>query len=276
MQSKFLAVPFILALMLGVSLWFDPGTAAAEQELNITQTCTPDGRLNVRFAWTQVDQYIVQQWLDLSLQDNHWEPGTFLGNGPLAGSQQSLTWNGLQQGSRHFIRINQWYPGATPGAGPDWRPSPTFYFDTGSCRAGATGVGGVILPSGGTGSTLPPVDADRKRVPAPIEDAVVVSGAQPGSFVVQAKVGLPGGCAKQGGYEVNRQGPNQITVITVSIYNTVPTANVPCTLIYGTYDVTADLGPLTPGQGYEIHVNDKTVPFAIPGGPPTPPCCKSP
>ena len=100
-----------------------------------------------------------------------------------------------------------------------------------------------------------------KRVLAPIDDAKVVPGAQPGTFVVQAKAGLPGGCAKQGGYEVAQQGPNLITVVTVTIYNTMPVANVPCTAIYGMYDVTADLGLLSPDRQYEIHVNDKTVPF---------------
>jgi hypothetical protein len=266
MKLPILAAVLAVALTFGAGFWSSARpTEAAVDNLNITQTCTTDGRLTARFVWDAGNAFVVQQWMDLSLQDNHWAPGTYLGNGPMPAAQGGLTWTGLQQGARHFVRINQWLPGQTVGAGPDWEASPTFYFDTGYCTPGATGVAGVILPSGGTGSTLPPVEADRKRELAPIDDARVVSGAQPGSFVVQAKAGLPGGCARQGGYEVDRQGPNQVTVITVTIYNTMPALqNMVCTAIYGTYDVTADLGPLTPGQGYEIHVNDKTVPFALP------------
>jgi hypothetical protein len=266
MHPKAIAFTIAAVLALTAGIWFTRPSQieAAPQDLSITQTCTPDGRLSARFNWNDANPAIVQQWLDLSLADNHWQPGTYLGNGPMPASQQSLTWIGLQQGSRHFIRINQWLPGA-PGAGPEWQSSDTFYFDTGNCTPGAKGVAGVILPSGGSGANLPPVEADRKRVQAPIEDAQVLPGAQPGTFVAQVKAGLPGGCARQGGYTVDRQSGPTVTVITVLVYNTLPAIqNMACTQIYGLYNITADLGPLTAGPTYEIHVNDKTIPFAIP------------
>jgi len=196
-----------LALSAGAFWWAQPHQAeAAVDNLYTTQSCMADGKVSVTFSWDGGSQYIVQQWLDLSLQDNHWQPETFLGNGPLAAAQQKVTWQGLLPNLTHYVRVNQWYRGSTVGAGPDWQASPTFYFTTASCSP----TTGVMPPptqgsGSGSGSSFPPPDPDRKRVDAPIETATVGSGSVSGAFVAKVKAGLPGGCAKQGGYEVMKQ-----------------------------------------------------------------------
>jgi hypothetical protein len=50
----------------------------------------------------------------------------------------------------------------------------------------------------------------------------------------------------------------------VNIYDTFPNPPIPCTSPLPSYDVTVDLGALTPHTAYEIHVNDKVISFAIP------------
>ena len=108
---------------------------AAAAELALSQACE-SGKVTVSFNWSGNDPTAAEQWLDLSTVDNGWQPGTFLGNGPLHPATTSLTWPGLLPATRHFVRINQSY-----GAGL-WDASATFYFDTQSCPAPASGQPG--------------------------------------------------------------------------------------------------------------------------------------
>lgn len=96
----------------------------------------------VSFTW-QPAQGATVQWLDLSLSDNNFAPGTFLGAGPLDPATGALTWAGLLPGRPHFWRVNAltpsgWVTSATgafvPCGGPairsvDW-----------SCTGGGTAV----------------------------------------------------------------------------------------------------------------------------------------
>jgi hypothetical protein len=57
-----------------------------------------------------------ETWIDLSLFDNGFRQGTFLGLGPLAslGDHRAVTWSGLRPDLMHFYRINarvgsRWY-----------------------------------------------------------------------------------------------------------------------------------------------------------------------
>ncbi len=105
------------------------GTRAATSVLFYSQSCQSDGRVQLRFSWTGNDPLVAQQWVDLSLFNNGWQPGTFLGSGPLPATASSLTWNGLIPSAAHFVRVNQLEPTGT------WDPSATFYFQTLPCGA---------------------------------------------------------------------------------------------------------------------------------------------
>jgi pimeloyl-ACP methyl ester carboxylesterase len=47
-----------------------------------------------------------QQWLDLSLQDNGFLPGTFIGTGPFDLSTGTYSWDGIKPGLLHYWRVN--------------------------------------------------------------------------------------------------------------------------------------------------------------------------
>jgi hypothetical protein len=81
----------------------------------------PGGTANVTFTWDTVPGAIIQ-WLDISLVDNGFRPGTFLGAGPLPSGQKSLTWSGILPGFTHYWRVNSLMPDGT------WRPSETGVF----------------------------------------------------------------------------------------------------------------------------------------------------
>ena len=97
------------------------------------------------------------------------------------------------------------------------------------------------------------------RVLAPIDAAsVAVLESFPPQYRLQVKAGLPSGCARADGYEVSRSGND----IRVAVYNTLPTGNVACTAIYGTYDLGIDLGSgFASGQEYRVNVNGTVVTF---------------
>ena len=61
----------------------------------------------VTFRWLRA-QNGIQQWLDLSLHDNNFAPGTFLAAGPLDSATSEITWPGLVAGMPHYWRVNTW------------------------------------------------------------------------------------------------------------------------------------------------------------------------
>ena len=100
--------------------------------------------------------------------------------------------------------------------------------------------------------------SDRQTVAAPIDALdVSVAGTQ---ATLHVKAGLPSGCAKRDTYKVERAGDT----LTVSVTNTIPTGQVACTMIYGNYDLSIDLGSsFAAGRSYTVRVNDKTATFKI-------------
>lgn len=206
---------------------------AATSQLYTQQSCLPDGSVRLQFSWRGNDASAVQQWLDLSLFNNGWEWGTFLGAGPLAAAQGSLQWDGLIGDTTHFVRLNQQF------ASGAWDPSPTFSFRTIDCA-----------------SSPPPPSTGRVRVPAPIDD-VRVMPLLDGAYSLRIQAGLPSGCAEKDGFDVDRNPSGW----TVRVWNTLPSDNRPCTLIYGMYDVVVPLGVLDAGQPYYIVVNDKAITY---------------
>lgn len=80
------------------------------------QTCNPDGKVGITVSWSPSMQ--VVQWVDLTLFNNNFATGTFIGAGPLPANQASLTWNGLLPGLVHYLRVNTltqngWWPSQT-------------------------------------------------------------------------------------------------------------------------------------------------------------------
>ncbi len=134
-------------------------------------------------------------------------------------------------------------------------PQPTLPPDNGASTATPPQTGTSTLPA----SDLPPVSPDRKRIDAPIDGAEVQTlESFPPQYMLHVTAGLPNGCAQQGGWEASRSG----TTITVKVYDTMPTGQVACTMIYGDYDLNIPLGSdYASGQQYTVQVNDKTVTF---------------
>jgi hypothetical protein len=117
-------------------------------------------------------------------------------------------------------------------------------------------IGAVAFASGrGDLSPAP----GRQTVPAPIDDAqVVIRDSNPPQVTLTVKAGLPSGCAQRESHSVSRAGDT----FTVRVLNSMPTGNVACTMIYGTYELNIDLGrDFRAGGTYTVNVNDKPTTF---------------
>lgn len=80
------------------------------------QICAPDRTVTVVFRWNP--SWGDEQWLDLSLFNNGFVPGTYLGYGPFTGTASGVTWFGLLPNRVHYTRINtrdiyEWEPSTT-------------------------------------------------------------------------------------------------------------------------------------------------------------------
>lgn len=139
-------------------------------------------------------------------------------------------------------------PPAAPSAAPG-EPTPVPRADTPTPRR-ETPAPPPPAPSGA---------ADRTRVLAPIETArVAVLESYPPQYRLQVRAGLPNGCAKPDGFEVTRSGDD----IRVAVYNSMPVGNVVCTQVYGTYELSIDLGTaFVSGRQYGVTVNEKALTF---------------
>lgn len=96
------------------------------------QTCSAvaSGNVNITFAWSPSLLPGASQWLDLSIYDNGFAPGSFLGKGPLPNGQSSLTWDTLPPGLVYYWRVNTI-------AADGWHGSPTWSFGSVNCGASA-------------------------------------------------------------------------------------------------------------------------------------------
>ncbi len=107
--------------------------AAPANSIRINRmTCLSADRVSVEFAWNSSGQGV--QWLDLSLFNNGFAPGSFLGGGPLASGQNTLVWDGLLSNTPHYVRVN-----TLTSLG--WEASTTSVFNTAACNliySGAT------------------------------------------------------------------------------------------------------------------------------------------
>lgn len=117
------------------------------------------------------------------------------------------------------------------------------------------------VPPAPTASNLPAVPSDRSLVPAPIDELdVLVRESMPPQVSLQVMAGLPSGCAQRHSHKVERTG----SIITVTVLNSMPKGDVICTMIYGTYQLTIDLGSdFDSGTTYTVRVNDKGQAFKV-------------
>jgi hypothetical protein len=107
--------------------------------------------------------------------------------------------------------------------------------------------------------TASPPASDRVAVPAPIDGVeVVIRESFPPQVAVRVSAGLPSGCAKPHSHSVERSGDT----ITVKVLNSMPAGEPICTMIYGMYELTIELGSdFEVGRTYTLRVNDHTTKF---------------
>jgi hypothetical protein len=74
--------------------------------LSINYSCTGAGRARVEFRWAPSSSAADFQFLDISLFNNGFAPGTFLGAGPIIPNAQGLFWDGILANAAHYFRVN--------------------------------------------------------------------------------------------------------------------------------------------------------------------------
>ena len=108
--------------------------------------------------------------------------------------------------------------------------------------------------------TATPSDEGRAKELAPVDSVEVQpSEVAEAQYVAHVEFGLPNGCVKPAGYEVDREG----MVFKVKVYVSVPAdPTTICTMIYGTasYDVPLE-GDFVSGETYTVDVNGTTTTF---------------
>ena len=96
-------------------------------------------------------------------------------------------------------------------------------------------------------------------MPAPIDGLDVrVLESNPPQYTLSVRAGLPSGCAEKNRHELSRSAE----AVVVTVLNWMPAGNQACTLIYGSYELSINLGSdFRPGTTYKVSVNDKTTTF---------------
>jgi hypothetical protein len=106
-----------------------PITTVNQSETGFTlfEDCVPGAIVRMRLQWATLNA--GPQFVDLSLQNNDWQDGTYVGSQALAASASSLIWDGLVPSQWHYLRVNTQLPDGT------WQQSTTIAFMTrGDCR----------------------------------------------------------------------------------------------------------------------------------------------
>jgi len=105
-----------------------PITTVNQSETGFTvfEDCVPGAIVRMRLQWATLNA--GPQFVDLSLQNNDWQDGTYVGSQALAPSVSSLIWDGLVPSQWHYLRVNTQMPDGT------WQQSTTIAFMTrGDC-----------------------------------------------------------------------------------------------------------------------------------------------
>jgi hypothetical protein len=127
---------FALQMLGGIGAVQTADAAPANSVRISRMTCLSPDRVSVEFAWNSSGQGI--QWLDLSLFNNNFAPGTFLGAGPMASGQNTLVWDGLLANTTHYVRVNTF-------TSQGWEASLTYAFNTAACNVAYSGASSYHL-----------------------------------------------------------------------------------------------------------------------------------
>jgi hypothetical protein len=106
---------------------------------------------------------------------------------------------------------------------------------------------------------LSPSPSGRQAVLAPIDRLDVrILESSPPQYVLSVRAGLPSGCAEKNRHEAARVAE----AITVTVLNWMPAGSLPCTMIYGSYELNINFGSdFRQGTTYSVSVNDKKTVF---------------
>jgi len=136
-----------------------PGIMAAE--------CRGTGANSVRVFFLWNPSRAGTQFLDLSMLNNGFAPGTFLAAGALPADRWGFVWDGLRQGSTHYVRVNTL-------TSEGWKPTAPFAFYTPVCDPA------VYTPVAG---------ADMITLRANIEAAIARSGINTAVAITDLRTG---------------------------------------------------------------------------------------
>ena len=104
-----------------------PPPPAPAQGLGVVgATCTGTTPNSVRMTFVWQPSRSGPQWLDLSIFGNGFAPATFVTAQPFPAQAWAFSWDGLMEGTTHFVRVN-----TLTSAG--WMPSETLPFYTPIC-----------------------------------------------------------------------------------------------------------------------------------------------
>lgn len=147
--SWLLAAAALVAISVGLLPTKSALAYPGADDLSIVQTCQPGNSVQVSLHWTTYN--LGSQWIDVSVNNNNFAPGTFLSNGPLSPTTNLVVVNGAQTSTTLYARIN------TQTAN-GWYVSPTIQFQTLSDCSNT-----VIVPVPAPAPVIIPVP-----VPAPV------------------------------------------------------------------------------------------------------------
>jgi hypothetical protein len=110
------------------------GTPPTNAASGVDQACGTvwPGSTAITFSWPRATG-AYQVWLDVSLFDNGFEPGSFASVGPINSNATSYTWQGLAPGLPHYYRVNALYSDG-------WHVLKTGSFVSGQCQWGPAAI----------------------------------------------------------------------------------------------------------------------------------------
>lgn len=97
-------IAVVLLLIAFVALPRPTAQAAAATLDRPTFTCAAGGA-TMRFSWRPANG-ATAQYIDVSLADNGFAPGTFISAGPFDGTMASYSWQSVRPNVRHYYRVN--------------------------------------------------------------------------------------------------------------------------------------------------------------------------
>lgn len=119
----------VVALVIGTMALLPASSAEAWGTQVVASYSCDYGKITMTLTWSGNSPSAVGQYVQMSYTDNGWRPNTTTTVGPFHPSVNTMTWDGLAQGTRHFLRFTQQFPDGS------WDPSLTFRFDTPWCDA---------------------------------------------------------------------------------------------------------------------------------------------